>query len=68
MTTKHLKSNGNINVIESSNKVKSIICNETISVLKECIIKRNDETNHSQNHPKFKGSLRLKKYDYLKRW
>jgi hypothetical protein len=44
-----------------------IICNKTISVLKEYNIKRHYETKHSQNYSKFTGSLRLEKYECLKR-
>lgn len=54
-------------VIESSNKEMCIICNETISVLKKYNIKRHYETKHSQNYSKFTGSLRLEKYEPLKR-
>ncbi|KAL7640058.1 UNVERIFIED_CONTAM: hypothetical protein RMT77_009472 [Armadillidium vulgare] len=53
-------------VIESSNKAMRIICNETISVLREYNIKRHYEAKHSQNYSKFTESLRLGKYESLK--
>ncbi|UYV82211.1 EPM2AIP1 [Cordylochernes scorpioides] len=54
-------------VIESSNKALSLICNESIAVLKEYNMKRHYETKHSQNYSKYTGIVRTEKFEALKR-
>ncbi|XP_056639748.1 general transcription factor II-I repeat domain-containing protein 2-like [Diorhabda sublineata] len=54
-------------VIESSNKALCLICNESISVLKEYNIKPHYETKHFQNYSKCTGSMRTEKFEAMKR-
>lgn len=53
-------------IIASGNKAACIICNEKISVL-TYNIKRHYEIKHSHIYSKFTHSLRLEKYECLKR-
>lgn len=53
-------------VIESRERALCVICNETISVLKEYNINRHYKTKHSEKYSKFTGTQRLEKLNSLK--